>query len=552
MFGLGLLAALSMTSAGAGDAEQGQGPGLHLPRLPWRAELQERLPELQRAEAGRAERGLHRQRAERLRHRRSAAPDHAFASRDPDRPERADIAAFLHGEGGSPARSRRHAAAGDSDLRRLPRRRRREDGRSGLPGAGRPAGRLHRARAAATTRAASARTPSWPASSPAWMRRISTAIAQYFSVSTALCTTDQIETHGKCATDRRVRVRPARQAGPMQNFRAFRIHQEGGKIVSRLETIGLDDLDARRSRRSRSATPPSTTRMRWRPPAPAKSCAAIRWSAASTWRAKWSPAADPSFQPGQKVLVNGCGLSETHDGGYAEYARLKSDWVVPIPQGLDEFQAMAIGTAGYTAALAIHRMEQNGQQPEGGEIVVTGATGGVGSLAIDMLAGRGYNVVAVTGKKSPPIICSELGAARVLLRDDDQHWARGRWKKRRWAGAIDNVGGELLTWLTRTTNFWGNIASIGLAGSARAEDDGDAVHPARRQSARHQFGLHAARRCGLQVWQRLASDLKPRHLRQHRDAHHYSRAAADGVRRLHEGRCHRPHRRAHRGCLSGR
>ena len=127
--------------------------------------------------------------------------------------------------------------------------------------------------------------------------------------------------------------------------------------------------------------------------------------------------------------MNGCGLSETHDGGYAEYARVQGDWVVPIPPGLDEFQCMAIGTAGYTAALAIHRMEQNGQRPEGGEIVVTGATGGVGSLAIDMLAGRGYKVVARHRQEIRDCVSRAAGRSPRAVARGDSISARGRSKK---------------------------------------------------------------------------------------------------------------------------
>jgi acrylyl-CoA reductase (NADPH) len=219
---------------------------------------------------------------------------------------------------------------------------------------------------------------------------------------------------------------------------------------------------------------------------------------------------NPEFKPGQKVLVNGCGLSETHDGGYAEYARVQGDWVVPIPAGLDEFQCMAIGTAGYTAALAIHRMEQNGQRPEGGEIVVTGATGGVGSLAIDMLAGRGYKVAALTGKKSVTEYLAQLGAARVLLREGLNLGSRPL-EEAQWAGAIDNLGGDVLAWLTRTTNFWGNIACIGLAASAELKTT---VVPFILRGV-NLLGINSVftpRPLRLAVWQRLASDLKPRHL----------------------------------------
>ncbi|WP_129782540.1 oxidoreductase [Peristeroidobacter soli] len=295
----------------------------------------------------------------------------------------------------------------------------------------------------------------------------------------------------------------------MQSFRAFRIHQEGGKIVSRMETIGLNDL----------AEGEVVVKVRY-------STINYKDALAATGAGKILrryplvggidlsgevvSSSDPQFQPGQKVLVTGSELSETRDGGYAEYARLKSDSVVPIPAGLDEFQAMALGTAGYTAALAIHRMEQNGQTPEGGEIVVTGATGGVGSIAVDMLAARGYEVVAVTGKQSSVDYLQRIGAARVLLRDQIDTGKRPL-EEAQFAGAIDNVGGELLTWLTRTVKFWGNIASIGLAASPELKTT---VMPfiLRGVNLLGINSVYTPRPLRLQVWQRLATDLKPRHL----------------------------------------
>ena len=295
----------------------------------------------------------------------------------------------------------------------------------------------------------------------------------------------------------------------MEGFRAFRIHQEGGKIVSRMETIGPDALSAG----------DVVVRVRY-------STINYKDALAATGAGKILrryplvggidlsgevvTSTDPAFTPGQKVLVTGSGLSETHDGGYAEYARLQADQLVPIPAGLDEFQVMAIGTAGYTAALAIHRMEQMGQQPELGEIVVTGATGGVGSLAIDMLAGRGYSVVAVTGKEASSEYLRKLGAARVLPRNQIDLGSRPM-EEAQFAGAIDNVGGELLTWLTRTMSFWGNIASIGLAGSPELKTT---VMPfiLRGVSLLGINSVYTPRALRLQVWQRIASDLKPRHL----------------------------------------
>lgn len=295
----------------------------------------------------------------------------------------------------------------------------------------------------------------------------------------------------------------------MESFRAFRIHQEGGKVVSRLETIGLEALAA-----GEVVVKVRYSTINYKDALAATGAGKIlrRYPLVGgiDLSGEVVSSTDPAFQSGQKVLVTGCGLSETHDGGYAEYARVKSDWVVPIPAGLDEFQAMAIGTAGYTAALAVHRMEQNGQQPDGGEIVVTGATGGVGSIAIDMLAARGYRVVAVTGKKSSTEYLQQLGAARVLLRDEINTGSRPM-EEAQFGGAIDNVGGELLTWLTRTINFWGNIASIGLASSHELKTT---VMPfiLRGVSLLGINSVYTPRPLRLQVWQRLGSDLKPRHL----------------------------------------
>jgi NADPH2:quinone reductase len=170
---------------------------------------------------------------------------------------------------------------------------------------------------------------------------------------------------------------------------------------------------------------------------------------------------------------------------------------------------MALGTAGFTAALAIHRMENNGQRPDG-EIVVTGASGGVGSLAIDMLSARGFQAVALTGKASAEGYLRDLGAVRVMSRGSIKMGTRPL-EEALWAGAIDNVGGEVLTWLTRTTNFWGNIASIGMANSVELKST---VLPFILRGV-NLLGINSVstpRDLRLQVWQRLASDLKPRHL----------------------------------------
>jgi NADPH2:quinone reductase len=217
-----------------------------------------------------------------------------------------------------------------------------------------------------------------------------------------------------------------------------------------------------------------------------------------------------AFREGDAVLVNGCGLSETRDGGYAEYARVPADAVVPIPKGLSEAEAMQLGTAGFTAALAIHRMEQNEQRPDNGPIVVTGATGGVGSLAIDMLSARGYEVVALTGKPEQAPYLQSIGADRVLVRSEVDFGARPM-ETAQWAGAIDNLGGDVLTWLTRTVGYGGNIASVGLAASHELSTT---VMPfiLRAVCLLGINSVETPRALRLTVWERIAADLRPRHL----------------------------------------
>ena len=169
---------------------------------------------------------------------------------------------------------------------------------------------------------------------------------------------------------------------------------------------------------------------------------------------------------------------------------------------------MALGTAGFTAALAIHHMERNGQPPGRGAIVVTGATGGVGSIAVDMLAGRGYEVIAVTGKKEGVEYLESLGASKVLNREQLALGSRPL-EAARFAGAIDNVGGELLAGLTRHMDFWGNIASVGLAGGTELKTT---VMPFILRGV-NLLGINSSatpRAERLEVWQRIATDLKPR------------------------------------------
>jgi NADPH2:quinone reductase len=219
---------------------------------------------------------------------------------------------------------------------------------------------------------------------------------------------------------------------------------------------------------------------------------------------------DRRFKAGDPVIVTGYELSATHDGGYAEYLTVNADWVVPLPDGLSLKESMSLGTAGFTAALALYRMEINGQRPEMGPILVTGATGGVGSFAVNIFDGEGYDVTAVTGKADQHAFLEHLGAQEVVEREKIKP-GRHALERGRWGGAVDNVGGEMLAGITRTVKPWGNIASIGLAGG---HDLNTTVMP---------FILRGVSLLGInssgcpyeireEIWQRLATDLKPRQL----------------------------------------
>lgn len=220
--------------------------------------------------------------------------------------------------------------------------------------------------------------------------------------------------------------------------------------------------------------------------------------------------ADARFKAGDEVICTSYDLGVAHDGGYAGVCRVPADWVVPLPQGLTPFDAMALGTAGYTAGLAVELLELNGMAPNNGRVLVNGATGGVASLAIDMLAGKGYGVTALTGKADAHDFLRGLGATEILDRNALDYGTRPL-EKALWAAAFDSVGGDQLGWLTRTMQPQGLIASFGNAGGIELKTN---VLP---------FILRGVRLIGVdsvatpmalrrRVWGRLASDLKPRHL----------------------------------------
>ncbi len=294
----------------------------------------------------------------------------------------------------------------------------------------------------------------------------------------------------------------------MNSFKAFRIHEREGRIAAGFETMTTDALTAgevvirvRYSSINYKDALAATGAGRILRKYPLNGGIDLSGEVVSS--------TDARYEPGQQVLVTGCGHSETQDGGYAEFARARGDSVIPLPGGLSLFEAMALGTAGFTTGLAIHRLEQNGQKPAMGPIVVTGASGGVGSIAVDLLAGCGYEVVAVSGKPEADDYLKSLGAARILRRQDIDLGKRPL-EAAQWGGAIDNLGGEILTWLTRTVDNWGNIVSIGLAASHKLETT---VMPFILRGV-SLLGVNSSampREIRVAIWKRLASDLRPKH-----------------------------------------
>lgn len=220
--------------------------------------------------------------------------------------------------------------------------------------------------------------------------------------------------------------------------------------------------------------------------------------------------ADPRFKEGDKIVATGYKLGTSHDGGYSELARVPADWAVPLPEGLTAREAMALGTAGFTAALSIQRLEDNGLRPDQGPVLVTGATGGVGGSAVSMLAGLGYEVTASTGKSSEHAYLRSLGAKEILPREAFS--AEGKpLRREQWAAAVDPVGGASLPYVLSTVRYGGSVALSGLAGGGTFPAT---VYP---------FILRGVNLLGIdsvycpeplrrKIWERLAGDLKPRGL----------------------------------------
>ena len=292
----------------------------------------------------------------------------------------------------------------------------------------------------------------------------------------------------------------------MDSFNAYRTFSEDGRIASRFVRMGLDELDAGdvviRAEYSSvnykdALSHNGTGKIMRRYPCNAGIDVAGEVVAST----------DPGFRPGDKAIVTSWDFGVAHDGGYSEYVRVPAKWVVPMPQGMSTFEAMVLGTAGFTAGLAVERMQHDGLAPGNGPVVVTGATGGVGSVAIEILARCGYHVVALTGKPEETEYLKYLGAAEILDRRTID-WGKRPLEKATWAGAVDNIGGDALAWMTRTMKQGGAIASCGLAASIELNTT---VMP---------FILRGVSLLGIdsgywpmaprrKLWQRLAGEWKP-------------------------------------------
>ncbi|HEY9545347.1 MAG TPA: acryloyl-CoA reductase [Solimonas sp.] len=218
---------------------------------------------------------------------------------------------------------------------------------------------------------------------------------------------------------------------------------------------------------------------------------------------------DKRYRPGDAVLVTGCNIGEVFDGGYAEFARVAADSIIRKPDGLSLRETMAIGTAGFTAAFALRRMLENHQAPEMGPIAITGPTGGVGSIAIDLFKRAGFTVHAITGKagKADDYLKS-LGADQIVSRQSLSVGSKPL-ESATWGGAVDNLGGDTLAMLTRTVNSWGNIASIGLAQSHELQTT---VMPfiLRGVSILGVHSVHCPRAWREDIWHKLSGEWRPR------------------------------------------
>src|SRR6266571_1459412 len=288
----------------------------------------------------------------------------------------------------------------------------------------------------------------------------------------------------------------------MEKFKAYRIREVDKKIIARFEELALEDLD-----QGEVVVRVAYSSVNYKDALAATGAGKIvrRFPCVGgiDISGTVTESIDPRFKRGDAVICTSYDLGVAHDGGYAEYARIPANWALPMPKGMSLFESMALGTAGYTAGLA----------PANGPVIVSGATGGVGSIAIDILSRLGYHVVALTGKDGETDYLRKLGAKEVLSRKSLDLSKIKPLDRATWAGAIDNLGGEVLAWMASTMMQDGTIAAIGLAASMNLNttvapfilrgvsllgiDSGSTPMPLRRE-----------------IWGRLAGDMRPQHLKE--------------------------------------
>ncbi|HET7201029.1 MAG TPA: oxidoreductase [Burkholderiales bacterium] len=298
----------------------------------------------------------------------------------------------------------------------------------------------------------------------------------------------------------------------MNQFKAYRIREVEKRVVARFEDLALEDLD-----QGELVVRVAYSSVNYKDALAATGAGKIIRRFPCIGGVDLSgtviESSDARFKKGDAVICTSYDLGVSHDGGYAEYARVPADWAVPMPRGMSLFEAMALGTAGYTAALAVVRMEANGLAPANGPVVVSGATGGVGSIAIDVLSRLGYAVTALTGKDDEAGYLRKLGAKEIMSRKGLDLSKVKALDRATWAGAVDNLGGEVLAWMASTMLHGGTIASIGLAASMNLNTT---VAP---------FILRGVSLLGIdsgatpmplrqELWRRLAGDMRPAHLRE--------------------------------------
>lgn len=303
---------------------------------------------------------------------------------------------------------------------------------------------------------------------------------------------------------------PRQMRRPTLNFKAYLINQEDSRIVS-----GFVDMDEAQLDPGEVTIAVTHSSINYKDALAATGAGRIirRFPCVGgiDLAGRVLASTDSRFSAGDEVIATSYDIGVARHGGYAQRARIPADWVHKLPAGLTLGEAMALGTAGFTAALGVVRMEENGLRPGNGPVVVSGATGGVGSLAVDILASRGYQVVALTGKESESEYLKQIGASEVMLRQSLELAKIKPLGKELWAGAVDNLGGDVLAWIASTMKQGGTIASIGLAASMSLNTT---VAP---------FILRGASLLGIDsgyigepyrsgVWQHLATDMKPRHL----------------------------------------